>query len=51
MNVTSLAEGPLLSYAEHFKIDSDYPYNESGRGADCPKSKTVSDVRIVCADA
>jgi hypothetical protein len=47
VRVTALAEGPFLSYAEHFKLDSDYPYNESGPGADCPKSKTVSVVRTV----
>ncbi len=47
ISVTSLAEGPFLSYAEHFELGPDYPYNETGRGADCPRSKTVSVVRIV----
>ncbi|WP_167883232.1 hypothetical protein [Leptospira adleri] len=45
--VTSLTEGPFLSYAEHFELGPDYPYNETERGADCPKFKTVSVVRTV----
>ena len=38
--VIPLAEGPILSYAEYFTIDEDYPFVEEGIGCDCPKDKT-----------
>ena len=34
--VIPLEEGPILSYAEYFTFDKDYPYVEKGRGCDCP---------------
>jgi len=46
--VTPLVKGPFLSYAEYFKIDGDYPFVETGRGCDCPKSTTTV-VRTVWA--
>lgn len=39
ISVPSLAEGPVLSYAEHFELGPDYPYNETERGTDCPDPK------------
>lgn len=45
--VTPLPDGPFISYAEHFIIDSDYPYVEKGRGCDCPREKTTQVVRLV----
>jgi hypothetical protein len=47
IDVIPLEEGPILSYAEYFKIDQDYPYVEKGRGCDCPKSKTNIVVKAV----
>lgn len=46
--VTALREGPYLSYAEHFVVDDAYPFNQRGRGCDCPK-KTTTIVRTVWA--
>lgn len=40
IEVIPLEEGPILSYAEYFTFDKDYPYVEKGRGCDCPKEKT-----------
>ncbi len=45
--VTALAAGPFIAYAEHFVLDADYPYKESGNGCDCPKDRTKSVVRMV----
>jgi ketosteroid isomerase-like protein len=47
IDVIPLEEGPILSYAEYFKIDQDYPYVEKGRGCDCPKGKTKVVVKAV----
>lgn len=47
--VIPLPAGPTISYAEHFIIDDDYPYVESGRGCDCPKEETSLVVRTVWA--
>ncbi|WP_198659435.1 hypothetical protein [Winogradskyella aurantiaca] len=47
--VIPLPDGPTISYAEHFIIDDDYPYVESGRGCDCPKDETSIVVRTVWA--
>lgn len=47
--VIPLPYGPTISYAEHFIIDEDYPYVESGRGCDCPKEETSMVVRAVWA--
>jgi hypothetical protein len=49
VNVIPLEEGPILSYAEYFIIDQDYPYVEKGRGHDCPKDKTKIIVKGVWA--
>lgn len=49
INVTPLAEGPFLSYAEYFSIDNNYPYRKNGRGCDCIKSETETVVRTVWA--
>ena len=49
VEVTPLEDGPVLSYAEYFKIDEDYPYVEKGRGGDCPKDETHTVVRTVWA--
>lgn len=47
VNVIPLEEGPVLSYAEYFTIDEDYPYVKKGRGCDCPKGKTKMVVKAV----
>jgi hypothetical protein len=47
VKVIPLEEGPVLSYAEYFKIDPDYPYVVKGRGSDCPKEKTKMVVKAV----
>lgn len=47
IDVISLEEGPVLSYAEYFTIDQDYPYVQKGRGCDCPKDKTKMVVKAV----
>jgi hypothetical protein len=49
LNVIPLPEGPLISYAEYFNIDDDYPYVEKGSGCDCPKEETEVVVRTVWA--
>ncbi len=46
-NVIPLEEGPVLSYAEYFTIDKDYPYVEEGLGCDCPKEETQLVVKAV----
>ena len=47
IEVIPLPEGPILSYAEYFTIDEDYPYVEKGRGCDCPKDETNLVVKAV----
>jgi hypothetical protein len=47
IEVIPLPEGPILSYAEYFTIDEDYPYVEKGRGCDCPKDQTNLVVKAV----
>lgn len=47
--VIPLEEGPILSYAEYFTFDKDYPYVEKGRGCDCPRKETQMVVRTVWA--
>ena len=47
IEVIPLEEGPILSYAEYFTFDNDYPYVEKGRGCDCPKDKTKMVVKAV----
>ncbi|MEM9650232.1 MAG: hypothetical protein AAF969_17275 [Bacteroidota bacterium] len=45
--VIPLEEGPVLSYAEYFTIDDEYPYVETGAGCDCPKEETKMVVKAV----
>jgi hypothetical protein len=45
--VIPLEEGPVLSYAEYFVFDQDYPYVRKGRGCDCPKDETKMVVKAV----
>lgn len=47
VSVIPLPEGPVLSYAEYFTLDEDYPYIESGNGCDCPKEETNMVVKAV----
>ena len=47
IEVIPLPEGPVLSYAEYFTFDEDYPYIESGNGCDCPKEETRTVVKAV----
>ncbi len=49
VSVIPLEDGPVLSYAEFFTFDKDYPYVEKGRGCDCPKDETNMVVRAVWA--
>ena len=49
LKVIPLPEGPIISYAEYFIIDDDYPYVEKGGGCDCPKDETEMVVRTVWA--
>ncbi|MEO0896436.1 MAG: hypothetical protein AAFY71_08575 [Bacteroidota bacterium] len=49
ISVIPLKEGPILSYAEYFKIDDSYPYVEKGDACDCPKDETELVVRAVWA--
>jgi hypothetical protein len=49
IKVIPLEEGPILSYAEYFTFDKDYPYVRKGRGCDCPKDKTKMVVKVVWA--
>ena len=46
-NIIPLPDGPILSYAEYFYLDDNYPYIESGNGCDCPKDKTTLVVKAV----
>jgi len=47
IEVIPLEEGPILSYAEYFTIDENYPYIAEGDGCDCPKEETAVVVRAV----
>lgn len=47
IDVIPLEEGPVLSYAEYFTIDDNYPYIASGSGCDCPKEETSIVVKAV----
>lgn len=47
IDVIPLEKGPILSYAEYFTFDNDYPFVEKGRGCDCPKEKTKMVVKAV----
>lgn len=47
VKVIPLPEGPIISYAEYFIIDKDYPYLKSGGGCDCPRSETEMVIRTV----
>ena len=47
ITVIPLEEGPILSYAEYFTLDEDYPFVEKGRGCDCPKEETKMVVKVV----
>jgi len=47
IEVIPLEEGPVLSYAEYFTIDEEYPYIEKGAGCDCPKEETKMVVKAV----
>ena len=47
VRVIPLPEGPIISYAEYFTFDNDYPYVKSGSGCDCPRDETEMVVRTV----
>lgn len=47
VEVIPLPEGPIISYAEYFTFDRDYPYVKSGAGCDCPREETEMVVRAV----
>ena len=47
IKVIPLEEGPILSYAEYFAFDEDYPFVGKGRGCDCPKKETKMVVKVV----
>jgi hypothetical protein len=47
IKVIPLEEGPILSYAEYFTMDEDYPYVKKGDGCDCPKEETKMVVKAV----
>lgn len=47
VKVIPLEEGPILSYAEYFILDENYPYVKKGRGSDCPKAETRMVVKVV----
>ncbi|MFN0049846.1 MAG: hypothetical protein ACKVOU_12055 [Cytophagales bacterium] len=49
VRVIPLEEGPVLSYAEYFTIDENYPYIAKGKGCDCPKEETKMVVKVVWA--
>ncbi|MEO1415033.1 MAG: hypothetical protein AAFW00_07125 [Bacteroidota bacterium] len=49
IKVIPLESGPILSYAEYFTIDEDYPYRERGDACDCPKEETYRVVKAVWA--
>jgi hypothetical protein len=47
--VIPLEEGPVLSYAEYYTFDEEYPYVEKGIGCDCPRESTQMVVKSVWA--
>mgnify|MGYP000501235225 CR=1 FL=1 len=47
IEVMPLEDGPVLSYAEYFTFDENYPHKESGPGCDCPVEGTSMVVRTV----
>jgi hypothetical protein len=47
VDVIPLEAGPVLSYAEYFTMDENYPYIEKGKGCDCPKEETKMVVKAV----
>lgn len=47
VKVIPLEEGPVLSYAEYYTIDENYPYVKKGDGCDCPKEETTMVVKVV----
>lgn len=47
VQVIPLEEGPVLSYAEYFTMDENYPYIAKGKGCDCPKEATKMVVKAV----
>jgi len=49
VNVIPLEKGPILSYAEYFTFDKDYPFVEKGRGCDCPREEAQMVVRTFWA--
>ena len=49
VKVIPLPEGPVISYAEYFTFDDDYPYVKNGSGCDCPREETEMVVRTVWA--
>ena len=49
VKVIPLPEGPIISYAEYFTFDNDYPYVKRGIGCDCPREDTEMVVRTVWA--
>jgi hypothetical protein len=49
IEVIPLEEGPILSYAEYFTLDENYPYIAKGKGCDCPKEETKMVVKVVWA--
>jgi hypothetical protein len=49
VKVIPLPEGPIISYAEYFTFDDDYPYVKRGIGCDCPREETAMVVRTVWA--
>lgn len=42
-----LEAGPVLSYAEYFTMDENYPYIAKGKGCYCPKEATKTVVKAV----
>ena len=47
VQVIPLEEGPVLSYAEYFTMDENYPCIAKGKGCDCPKAETKMVVKAV----
>ena len=47
ITVIPLEDGPILSYADYFSFDKDYPFVKKGRGCDCPKEETKTVVKVV----
>jgi hypothetical protein len=49
LKVIPLPEGPIISHAEYFTFDDDYPYVKRGSGCDCPREDTEMVVRTIWA--